>query len=381
MEYRNIKGRDISLLGFGLMRLPRVAGDFAQIDFEASQTLIDHAIKRGVNYFDTAYTYGESEAVAGRILSRHPRESYNLATKCPPWMIQSPEDFDRIFSEQQARCQTDYFDFYLVHNMARESNRAAGNAEFFERFSELDIYETMKRKKTEGKIRNLGFSFHGTYEILQKLVDKYEWDFAQIQLNYIDWNATDAGRQYELLTKYNIPVTIMEPLRGGALATLNEKSAEVLKQADQEASLASWGIRYAASLPNVLTVLSGMNRMEDLEDNINTADSFKPVTEQEKELLYEAAKVYGKSGAIPCTGCAYCMPCPAGVNIPRIFSIYNHYKLVGFRIPFDNGYSTLAESEKASSCIGCGICAKNCPQHLDIPDYMQVINEFAKSKD
>ena len=381
MEVRSSKGREISLLGFGLMRLPRVTDNPGEIDFDASSALIDRAIERGVNYFDTAYTYGDSEAAAGRALSKHPRESYCLATKCPPWMLKSPDDFDRIFSEQQTRCQTDYFDFYLVHNMARESNRAAGNAEFFERFSELDIYETMKRKKTEGKIRNFGFSFHGTYDILQKLVDKYEWDFAQIQLNYIDWNATDAGRQYELLTKYNIPVIIMEPLRGGALATLNEKSAELLKKADQKASLASWGIRYAASLPNVITVLSGMNRMEDLDDNINTAENFRPVTEQEKELLYEAAKVYGQSGAIPCTGCAYCMPCPAGVNIPRIISIYNHYRLVGFRIPFDNGYSTLNEREKASSCVGCGVCSEHCPQHLDIPGYMRVIDEFAKGKD
>jgi predicted aldo/keto reductase-like oxidoreductase len=332
----------------------------------------------GINYYDTAYTYGGSEAFAGHVLSKYPRSSYCLATKCPPWMVETADDFERIFSESLDRCKTDYFDFYLLHNLARESTRAAGNDDYFVKFEQLGMYDMLKQKKAAGKIHRLGFSFHGTLKLFQKLIDKYEWDFAQIQLNYIDWTATDAKSQYEILTARNIPVIIMEPLRGGALATLNEESARMLKQVQPDASLASWGIRYAASLPNVITVLSGMNSMEQLTDNIAATKEFQPVAEWEKELLYKAAAVYNQSGAIACTGCGYCIPCPSGVDIPRIFSIYNHYRLVNYRIPFDNGYSTFDEREKASNCTQCGQCVEKCPQHRAIDEYMREIDEFAQ---
>jgi len=370
---------DISLLGFGLMRLPKVGDNMSAIDHEASERLVDHAMRSGVNYYDTAYTYGGSEEFVGRALSKYPRDSYYLATKCPPWKIKGIDDFERIFDEQCQRCKTDYFDFYLVHNLAQEAKRAQGNESHLEEFERLKIYDMFKQKKAEGRIKRLGFSFHGTFEIMQKLVDDYEWDFAQIQLNYIDWTATNAKDQYELLTSRGIPLIIMEPLRGGALAQLNADAAALLKKTQPEASVASWGFRYAASLPNVVTVLSGMNSMEQLKDNIATLDNFRPVTEAERELLYEAASVYTSSGAVACTGCGYCLPCPLGVNIPRIFSVYNHYKLVKYRIPFDNGYSTLADQEKASACTACGQCVEKCPQHLSIPEYMQEIDTFAKS--
>ena len=378
MKYSDAIEGDISLLGFGLMRLPRV-GDFASdIDFDAASKLVDYAIANGVNYFDTAYTYGGSEDFAGAVLSKYPRDSYYLATKCPPWKIKTADDFERIFDEQLRRCNTDYFDFYLVHNLAQEDKRAAGNESRFEEFEKLGIYDMYKRKKAEGKIRRLGFSFHGTIAIMRKLVEKYEWDFAQIQLNYIDWTATGAKAQYELLMEHDIPIIIMEPLRGGALAQLNAEAAEILKTAEPDASVASWGIRYAASLPGLVTVLSGMNSMDQLVDNIATMTDFRPVNDREKELLREAATVYSRSGAIACTGCGYCMPCPQGVNIPSVFSIYNHYRLVGFRIPFDNGYSTLGDNEKASGCTGCGQCAEKCPQRLDIPGHMRAIDDFAE---
>jgi predicted aldo/keto reductase-like oxidoreductase len=377
MERRNFFGEDISLLGFGLMRLPKVSAKSFDIDHAAAERLVDHAVANGVNYFDTAYTYGGSEVFAGQALSKYPRDSYYLATKCPPWKVKSAEDFERIFAEQRERCRTDYFDFYLVHNLAEELNRADKNEEYFENFVKIGMYDMLKRKKVEGKIRRIGFSFHGTLALFQKLVDRYEWDFAQIQLNYIDWTAIDAKTQYEILTSHNIPVIVMEPLRGGTLAALTEKSAKILKHAQPDASLASWGIRYAASLPNVVTVLSGMNAMEQLTDNIATMNDFRPVTAQEIKLLNQAAEAYNRAGVIACTGCHYCMPCPAGVDIPKIFSVYNHYRIVNFRIPFDNGYATLHENEKASACIGCGQCVTKCPQHLSIPAYMQEIAEFA----
>ena len=369
------------MLGFGLMRLPRLPGKTFDIDEEEASRMVDRAIAKGVNYFDTAYTYGGSETFAGLALAKHPRESYNLATKCPPWMVKDAGDFERIFREQTERCKTDYFDFYLVHNLAKEATRAAGNEEYFVNFGKIGMYDMLRRKKEEGKIRHIGFSFHGTLSLLERLIDRYEWDFAQIQLNYIDWQAYDAGRQYELLTEHSIPVVLMEPLRGGALATLNEESAGLLKRAQPEASLASWGIRYAASLPNVITVLSGMSTMGQLEDNVATMDSFKPVSDAEKALLEQAAEIYSRSGFVPCTGCRYCLPCPEGVDIPRIFSIYNHYRMVRYRIPFDNGYSTLEEKEKASNCARCGACSDRCPQHIDIPGYMREIDEFAQGKE
>ena len=381
MEKRKFFDEEVSLLGFGLMRLPKASENSVDIDYAAAEGLIDRAMASGITYYDMAYTYKGSEAFAGQALSKYPRDSYYLATKCPPWKLKTAEDFEQIFAGQLKDCRTDYFDFYLVHNFAQETKRAAGNEEYFTHFEKVGMYNFLLKKKAEGKVRHIGFSFHGTPAFLEKVVSKYEWDFAQIQLNYIDWSATDAKAQYEILAAHNIPVVIMEPLRGGALATLNEEAAKALKAARPEASLASWGIRYAASFPKVLSVLSGMNEMDQLDDNLATMADFEPVTEQEKELLYEAAAIYNRSGAITCTGCSYCMPCPVGVNIPRIFSIYNHYKLLNFRIPFDNGYSSLDEKEKASSCIRCGKCEKQCPQHLTIPEYMREIAEFAANPD
>jgi len=378
MKKSEFLGKDVSILGFGLMRLPKISGTM-DIDYDESIKLVDYAMANGINYFDTAYTYAGSEEFAGAALSKYPRESYCLATKCPPWKVKDADDFERIFEEQLKCCKTDYFDFYLIHNFAQELMRAAGNEEFFEKFEKIGFYDMLKKKKEEGKIRALGFSFHGTLALLERFTNKYEVDFGQLQINYIDWTATDAAAQYDILTSRNIPITIMEPLRGGALASLNEEAAKMLKDADPGASLASWGIRYAASLPGIVTILSGMNEMKQIEDNIATIENFKPVTKQEKELLYKAAAVYRQSGAIACTGCGYCVPCPVGVNIPNIFSVYNHARLMGYRIPFDNGYSTLSESEKASACTKCGQCTEKCPQNLDIAEYMQEIDEYAKS--
>jgi len=380
VEKRKLGDKNISLLGFGLMRLPRIQGTF-ETDYESAEKLIDHAMASGVNYYDMAYTYSGSEKFAGHALSKYPRDSYYIATKCPPWKLTTKDDFEPIFEGQLKDLRTDYIDFYLVHNFAQEAKRADGNEEFFKHFEKIGMYDMLQKKKAEGKVKHIGFSFHGTPALLEEIVDKYEWDFAQIQLNYIDWTATDAKRQYEILTDHNIPVVIMEPLRGGVLATLNEEAAQMLQSVSPKSSLASWGIRYAASFPNVLSVLSGMNALPQLEDNLETVRHFEPLTESETKLLYEVAGIYNRSGAISCTGCRYCMPCPAGVDIPRIFSIYNHYRLVKFRIPFDNGYSTLTKKEKASACVECGLCVQKCPQHLSIPEHMKEINTFAHAKE
>jgi predicted aldo/keto reductase-like oxidoreductase len=376
MEKRTVPSlrAEVSLLGFGCMRLPLVQNDKPDIDYKLGQKMIDRALESGVNYFDTAWMYhqGLSETFIGEALSKYPRESFYLATKMPSWMASSEAEVEKIFSEQLRKCKTEYFDFYLAHNLSR------GN---FKRLQELKVYEFLEKKKAQGKIRRLGFSFHDNPEILEKVASAYPWEFAQIQLNYVDWETLDAKRQYEFLTKRNIPVIVMEPVRGGALASLNEKALGILKKADPRASAASWALRFAASLPNVFTVLSGMSNPEQTEDNIATFKNFRPLSEAEQAVVREAAAAYRASGAIPCSGCRYCMPCPAGVDIPRVFAIYNHYKaLTDARmapIVFRNTYITLLETEKAHNCAECGQCEHHCPQGIRIPGHMKDIAAFA----
>jgi predicted aldo/keto reductase-like oxidoreductase len=381
MEMRSFEsiGREISLLGFGLMRLPVKSSSARDIDFETGRRMIGRALEAGVNYFDTAWVYheGASELFAGDVLSRYPRGSYCLATKMPVWQLSSKGDMERIFSEQLRRCRVDFFDFYLLHNIG-------GNT--FNMAAEYDVYSFLRKKKEAGYIRNLGFSLHDSAELLARILEGWEWDFAQIQLNYIDWDILGAKRQYEMLSERGIPVIVMEPVKGGALAGLGEKASEVLKKADPSASPASWAIRYAASLPGVLTVLSGMSSFEQVEDNLRTVENFRALSEDERKTLSEAAAIYRASGTIPCTGCRYCMDCPAGVDIPRVFSIYNHYRLVQPSNPgmadivFRNTYRTLTDSEKAVSCVSCGACVSLCPQGIEIPNFMKEITEFAAAR-
>jgi predicted aldo/keto reductase-like oxidoreductase len=376
MEKRKISSLDaeVSLLGFGCMRLPLVQKDKPDIDYRLGQEMVDRAFESGVNYFDTAWMYhqGLSETFIGGALSKYPRESFYLATKMPSWLAASEAEVEKIFSEQLRKCKTEYFDFYLAHNLSR------GN---FKRFQELKIYEFLAKKKEEGKIRRLGFSFHDNPEILEKVASAYPWEFAQIQLNYVDWETLDARRQYEILTQRNIPVIVMEPVRGGALASLNEKALGILKEADPQASAASWALRFAASLPNVVTVLSGMSNPGQVEENLATFGNFRPLSETEQAVLGEAAAAYRASGTIACSGCRYCMPCPAGVDIPRVFAIYNHYKAQNDArmapIVFRNTYITLLETEKAHNCAECGQCETHCPQGIKIPGHMKDIAAFA----
>jgi predicted aldo/keto reductase-like oxidoreductase len=366
-------GIDVSLLGFGCMRLPVVGDQKNKIDYPLAEKMIERAVQAGVNYFDTAWPYHEqmSEVFVGDTLSKYPRQSYFLASKMPTWeAVQAESDVERIFNEQLRKCKTDYFDFYLVHSLERGH---------MDRFLKFNMYEKLKAKKAEGRIRRLGFSFHDNIELLERIVAEYEWDFAQIQLNYIDWDTLNAGGLYNLLTEKHLPVIVMEPVRGGALATLNEKSLAILKKADPSASAASWAIRFAASLPNVMTVLSGMSSLEQVDDNLRTVSDFTPLSDAERQILNEAAAAFRSSGTIPCTGCRYCMDCPSGVDIPRIFSHYNYYQTSRNRDQFNGYYRSLTDRQKADKCISCGACVKLCPQGIGIPQYMKEIAAFAAS--
>jgi predicted aldo/keto reductase-like oxidoreductase len=248
-----------------------------------------------------------------------------------------------------------------------------------EQFRNYKTYEYLNKQREAGRIKRLGFSFHSNLALLEETVKNYQWDFVQIQLNYIDWDMLNSKGFYDFLTGQKIPVVVMEPVRGGALATLNEKAGGILKKADPGASLASWAVRFAASLPNVMTVLSGMSTPEQIEDNLKTFSPFKPLEEKDLKILKEAAAAYIASGTIPCTACRYCMDCPSGVDIPRVFSQYNHYQISKNKDVFSGSYRTLLEKEKAHNCVSCGRCVKLCPQAIDIPKHLGDIAAFTAS--
>ena len=375
MEYRELRGgkEKVSLLGFGCMRLPRLYPDKPEIDTELGQRMVDYAYSHGVNYFDTAYPYHEglSEPFIGAALSKYPRESYNLVTKLPTWLINGEADIEHYFNEQLQKCGVDYFDFYLVHSL---------NAERFETVQKLHIFENLCELKAKGKIRHIGFSFHDKPDVLERILAAHDWEFAQIQLNYLDWELQDARRQYELIEQKGIQCTIMEPVRGGMLATLTPEAVDCFQQANPNVSTASWAIRYAASLPNVLTVLSGMTNFDHVTDNVATMEAFRPLSQQEREVIDHALAAYRKAVTIPCTGCRYCMDCPAGVSIPEVFAAYNRYATSKSRSMFEELYHALDAGQRADNCVACGTCLSKCPQHIDIPKHMKEIAALAEKK-
>jgi predicted aldo/keto reductase-like oxidoreductase len=378
MEKRLIKksGEELSLLGFGLMRLPLKEGT-REIDKDLALKMVDYAKNKGVNYFDTAYMYheGNSESFAGEALSRYDRDSYKLATKMPMMIVRQAEDVERIFEEQLKKCRVEYFDYYLLHGLGRASLKA---------IEDLKVYEQLKEKKRQGKIRHLGFSFHDSPEILTQLVEKYDWDFAQIQLNYLDWDQQDAKGQYEVLESHGIPVTVMEPVRGGALANLGAEAEAVFKAADPKASVPSWAIRFVGSLPGVQVVLSGMSNMEQVEDNVATMTNFRPLSDADREVINKAVLAYRTAGAVPCTGCRYCMECPQGVDIPRNLATFNgllynkERNVPGYNFGFMMEYGRISEDKQAHNCVACLQCEEKCPQHIDIAHQMELIQEAQK---
>ena len=363
----NIAG-GVSLLGYGLMRLPlKDRRNQSEIDKEKAQELIDRAMAGGVNYYDTAWVYhqGMSERFAGEALKKYPRESYNLADKMPVWEVKSLDDAKRIFQEQLDRCQTEYFDFYLLHSL---------NGGAWPNVRDLGALEYARQMKKEGKVKNLGFSFHGDNKDLAVIADEGGWDFAQIQLNYFDWD--DYSReQYEILTSHNIPVVVMEPLKGGELANLQPKTLEMLTNARPNTTAAQWAFEFIASLPNVLTILSGMTYMEHVEENLKTFSPIEPLGEEGKELLVKVKEFMKEEGKIPCTTCRYCTPCPAGVAIPDIFKMYNNYRSSLVKWMSQREYFQLEKGSRADACVECGACLKKCPQKINIPEELKRVHK------
>lgn len=361
--------KNMPKLGFGLMRLPEKDG---AIDMGAVQKMVDAYMGSGFNYFDTAYVYhgGNSErAVKEALVARYPRENFYLATKLPAWVMKGPEDRDRIFEEQLERCGVAYFDFYLLHSLEDGNN--------YDTYEKYDCFQWAMEKKEKGQIRHFGFSYHGSSELLEQVLDKHpEVEFVQIQLNYADWNnqVVQSGKLYEILHRRGIPMIIMEPVKGGTLANLQPDLEAMLKEVRPDASAASWALRFVGSLDGVMTILSGMSTQEQMEDNLHTFRNFEPLTEQEKQVIQAVVQKMQDMPMIQCTSCRYCCDsCPMSIRIPDIFRALNTARLYKKDNRPKMFYNNLigAGSGKASDCIVCRQCESVCPQHLPIIELLK----------
>ncbi len=393
LSYRkdNARKEKISMLGFGCMRFPMIKDAEGKnvVDFEKTSEMVHYAYDNGVNYFDTAYTYlnSQSEKVLGQIMKDFPRESVNIVTKMPTWLVTDLDKGKALFQEQLDNLQVEYFDFYLLHALS-------SGDEFDKAYKETGVLDYLKEEKAKGRIRRLGFSFHGNEAAMDYLLPQYDWDFVQLQINYLDWEAQNAKYMYEECAKRNIQVVAMEPLRGGVLAKLNKEAVDILHEADPNSTPAAWAFRYLASLPNMLTILSGMTELKYVEENVRTFTDIKPLTEQEREVLARALEAYKKITPVPCTGCAYCMPCNFGVEIPAVFAAYNDMVAAG-QVPDLNGPRDAAFEQKKQNflayfnqkigpdihpdrCTRCGACKSRCPQEIDIPAELAKINNLLR---
>ena len=372
MEMRQFKGlkSEVSLLGFGCMRFPTLEN--GEVDFKKSKRMVDFAVSKGVNYIDTAYPYhgGKSELIVRDIIKDYDRDKFFLANKLPLWECKDNDDIDRIFHEQLVKCGVDYFDFYLIH---------AVNEERYTQVQELKVIEQLERYRAEGKIRNIGFSFHDDLPTFIKWADLYDWDFVQIQLNYMDIHHQQGMTGYNILTEKQIPVIVMEPVKGGSLAKFNQDVEKLLTDRNKEASIASWAFRWVATLPNVRTILSGMTTMEQVEDNINTFSNFSPLNEDELKLMGEVREKLLDLSKVDCTSCNYCMPCPHGVDIPGNFRIFNHHSMYKNDKHTNWAYSNLEKKDASGDvCVDCGECLPKCPQQIEIPTDLGNMQRYLK---
>lgn len=375
MEMRKMTnlGIETSLLGFGCMRFPTTAD--GKIDEAETERMIDKAIAEGVNYIDTAYPYhdGQSEVVVGKALKKYDRSSFYLADKLPVWLVNTKEDIDRIFEEQLEKLQMDYIDFYLMHAM---------NKERWDAMKKIGCVERLEELKAAGKIKYLGFSFHDSYEVYEEILCSREWDFCQIQLNYMDADEQAGLKGYQLATDKNIPLVIMEPVKGGSLAAFSDDIMEYFHKFDANASAASYALRWVGSRPGVKVILSGMSNMNQVEDNLKTFRDFKVLSEEEEKAVDKVVEIIRSRVQNGCTGCRYCMPCPAGVDIPGCFSAWNTYHM------YQNYYAVnwkweqeMGEAHQAKNCIKCGKCEKACPQKISIRKDLEKVQEDLDKKE
>lgn len=368
MIYREFQGEKLSALGMGAMRLPVVDGDDARIDEAAAAAMVDYAMAHGVNYYDTAWGYhnGNSELVMGRALARYPRESYFLADKFPGYDLSNMDKVESIFEKQLEKCGVEYFDFYLFHNVCEMNIDAYLDPKY-------GIFDYLTAQKKAGRIRHLGFSAHGSYAVMKRFLEAYgsEMEFCQIQLNYLDWKFQGAKEKVELLQAYNIPVWVMEPLRGGKLASLAPADEEKLQALRPQEGIPAWAFRFLQSIPAVTVTLSGMSNMKQMQENIRTYETEQPLDENEMQTLLGIADAMVGKIALPCTACHYCVShCPQGLDIPNLLALYNEHCFTdgGFIAPM--ALSAVPEDKRPNSCIGCRSCEAVCPQQIRISEAM-----------
>ena len=374
MLYKDFQGLKLSALGFGAMRLPVIGGDDGKIDEAAVMSMVDTAMKNGINYYDTAWGYhGEnSELVMGKALARYPRESYSIATKFPGYDPANWGKVREIFPRQLEKLGVDYFDFYLFHNVCEM------NIDAYLDDGKYGIYRYLMEQKRSGRIRHLGFSCHGSLDVLKRFLDAYgkDMEFCQLQLNYLDWTFQNGREKVELLDRWGIPVWVMEPLRGGSLAKLAPAYEAELKALRPEEDIPAWAFRFLQSLPSVKVILSGMSDADQLEKNLKTFSEEKPLNDAEQIALQAIAERMLSAGTVPCTACHYCVShCPQGLDIPGLLALYNEHAFTGGGFIAPMALSALPEEKRPQACLGCRSCEQVCPQQIRISE---VLADFVK---
>lgn len=368
MIYKKFQDLELSALGMGAMRLPVLDGDDGRIDEPAAQKMVDYAMKQGVNYYDTAWGYheGHSEEVMGRALGKYPRQQYYLATKFPGYDLSNMGRVEEIFEKQLQKCGVDYFDFYLFHNVCEMNINEYLDGKY-------GIHAYLMEQKKKGRIRHLGFSAHGSVPVMKRFLEVYgqDMEFCQIQLNYLDWFFQDAKGKVELLAEYGIPVWVMEPLRGGKLASMEEEYAAKCRSLRPDETIPAWAFRFLQSIPQVVVTLSGMSNEEQLRENIDTFAQEKSLDSQEWDTLLDiAGDMVGKI-ALPCTACRYCTThCPKKLDIPELLALYNEHCFTGGGFLAPMALMAVAPEKQPSACIGCRSCEKVCPQQIKISEAM-----------
>ena len=368
MIYRVFQDIKLSALGMGAMRLPVVDGDDSRIDEKKAEEMVAYAMENGVNYYDTAWGYhgGNSELVMGKALKSYPRESFYLASKFPGYDLANMDKVEEIFEKQLEKCQVEYFDFYLFHNVCEMNIDAYLDPKY-------GIFEYLMKQKENGRIRHLGFSAHGKMDVLKRFLDAYgeHMEFCQLQLNYLDWTFQNAKEKVELMREHNIPVWVMEPVRGGKLASLDPENESKLKALRPEESIAAWAFRFLQSVPEVKVVLSGMSNMEQMQENIRTYGEDKPLNKKEMDTLMGIAEDMVKKNVVPCTACHYCVDhCTQGLDIPRLLELYNEHAFTGGGFIAPMALSAIPEDKHPDACIGCRSCEAVCPQQIKISEVM-----------
>lgn len=367
MIYKQFKDLQLSALGMGCMRLPCINSDDANIDVAKTEKMVDDAIRHGINYFDTAWGYhdGKSETVIGKALSKYPRNRFYLASKFPGYDLSNMPKVEEIFEEQLKKCGVEYFDFYLFHNVCEL------NIDSYLDDEKFGIYSYLKKQKENGRIRHLGFSAHGEYDVIQRFLDAYgdDMEFCQLQINYLDWHFQGAKEKVELLREHHLPVWVMEPLRGGRLCNLAPNDVATLHELRPDESQAGWAFRFLQSIPDVTMILSGMSNEEQLKENMEIFETNKPLNNHEMQTLLSIAEHMTRG--VPCTACHYCTShCPQGLDIPNFMQLYNEHTFSGggFIAPF--AVKALPENKRPSACIGCRSCEAVCPQQIKISEIL-----------